>query len=85
MATPFSVFRVVGAGQHDMLCDGREQVPEHPDPEGGITGHHIFDLVGILVELQVNVVYRIVVIGQLYPFFHAQDEAGPQCFLVGGA
>lgn len=67
-----------------MLRNGWEQVPEHPDPESGITGHHIFNLVGILVELQVNVVHRIVVIGQLYSFFHAQDEAGPQCFLIGG-
>ena len=68
-----------------MLRNGWEQVPEHPDPESGITGHHIFNLVGILVELQVNVVHRIVVIGQLYSFFYAQDEAGPQCFLIGGA
>ena len=79
------IFCVMRAGQHNMLCDGREQVPEHPDPEGGITGHYIFDLVRILVELQMDVAYGVVVTGQLYPFLHAKDEAGPQCFLIGGA
>ncbi len=68
-----------------MLCNGREQVPEHPDPEGCVAGHYIFDLVRILVELQVDVVYGVIVTGQLYPFLHAQDKAGPKCFLIGGA
>ena len=68
-----------------MLCDGREEVPEHPDPEGCVAGHYIFDLVRILVELQVDVVYGVIVTGQLYPFLHAQDKAGPKCFLIGGA
>ena len=71
------------------LSSGKLVAPKedniHPDPEGCVAGHYIFDLVRILVELQVDVVYGVIVTGQLYPFLHAQDEAGPQCFLIGGA
>ena len=33
---------------------------KHLYPEGGVTGHHIFDLVGILVELQADVIHCII-------------------------
>ncbi len=79
-----SVFCVMGTGQRDMLRDGREQFPEHADLKNGITGHHIFDLVGILVELQADVLHPVIFIGKPYPFFHPVYEAGPQSLLVGG-
>ena len=51
MSTAFpSVFCIMGASQRDMPSNGREQFPEHPYPEGNITGHYIFNFVGILVE-----------------------------------
>ena len=86
MTTAFpSVFRIMGTGQRDMLRDGREQLPEHLYPEGGVTGHHIFDLAGILVELQADVLHRVIFVGKLYPLLHPIYEAGTQGFLVGGA
>lgn len=76
MPTTFlSVFCVMGTGQRDMLRNGREQFPEHADLKNGITGHHIFDLVKILVELQDDVLYLVIFIGKLYPFFHPVYEA----------
>ena len=86
MTTAFpSVFCIMGTGQRDMLRDGREPFPEHADLKNGITGHHIFNLVGILVELQADVLYPVIFVGKLYPFPHAVYESCPQCFLVGGA
>jgi hypothetical protein len=64
MSTAFpSVFRIMGTGQRNMLRDGWEQFPEHMYPEGSITGHHIFDLVGILVEPQADVLHRVIFVG----------------------
>ena len=64
MSTAFpSVFRIMGTGQRDMLRNGREQFSEHMYPEGGIAGHHIFDLVGILVEPQADVLHRVIFVG----------------------
>ena len=86
MPTAFpSVFCIMGTGQRDMLRNGWEQFPEHLYPEGGVTGHHIFDLVGILVELQADVIHCIISAGEPYPLFHPVYESGPQCILVGGA
>ena len=68
-----------------MLRDGREQVPEHPDPEGRVAVHHIFDPVGMLAELQADVPNRVVVAGEPYPLLHPADEACAQGILVGGA
>ena len=86
MPTTFlSVFRVMGTSQCDVLRNGREQFPEHLNLENSITGHHIFNLVGILVKLQVNVLYPVILIGKLYPFFHPVYEACTQSILVGGA
>lgn len=63
MTTAFpSVFCIMGTGQRDMLRNGREQVIEHLYPEGGVAGHLIFDPVGILVELQADVLHCIVFI-----------------------
>ena len=85
MPTTFpSVFCIMGTGQCNMLRNGREQFPEHADLKNGITGHHIFDLVGILVELQADVLYPVVFIGKLYPFLHPVYETCPQSLLVGG-
>ena len=75
----------MGARQRDVLRDGREQVPEHPDPEGRVAVHHIFDPVGMLAELQADVPNRVVVAGEPYPLLHPADEACAQGILVGGA
>lgn len=86
MPTAFpSVFCIMGTGQCDMLRNGREQFPEHMDLENSITGHHIFNLVGILVELQVDVLHPVILIGKLYPLLHTVDEACTEGILIGGA
>ncbi len=68
-----------------MLRDGREQVPEHPDPEGRVAVHHIFDPVGMLAELQADVAHRVIVAGETHPLLHPVYEACAQGVLVGGA
>lgn len=75
----------MGTGQRNMLGNGRKQFPKHPYPEGGIAGHYIFNLVGILVELQADVAYGVIVIAQFNPFLQSVDESGPQRILIGGA
>ena len=86
MSTAFpSVFRIMGTGQRDVPCNGREEFPEHPYPEGGITGHYIFNPVRILVELQADVPYRVIFVGKRYPLPHPVYEVSTQGILIGGA
>ena len=67
-----------------MLDNGWEQSPEHPYLEAHIAGDHIFDLSGILVELQVDVADSIDVVGKGNPFGHPVHESGFQRVLVCG-
>ena len=80
-----SVFCIMGTGQCDMLRNGREQFPEHMDLENSVAVHHILNLVGILVELEADVLHPVIFIGKLYPFLHPIDEACTQGILIGGA
>ena len=55
------------------------------DLENSIAGHHILNLVRILVELEADVLNPVIFIGKLYPFFHPIDKACTQGILIGGA
>ena len=86
MSTTFlSVFRIMGTGQCDMLRNGWKQFSEHMDLENSVAGYHILNLVGILVELEADVLHPVIFIGKLYPFFHPIDKACTQGILIGGA
>lgn len=68
-----------------MLRNGRHKSAKYPDPEGGVTGGFVFNLVFILMEPEINIFHGIILACEPYPFFHAVDEAGPEGILPGAA